>query len=184
MKRPYTVTEHGDLVDNAVISPDCEIGLGTQIYSYSTIEEGVIIGHHCVIGSNTFIGAGTIINDGTRIQHGAFICRHAKIGKNVFIGPCAILTDDKYPKAGNRGYTAEPPVLKDGCSVGAGAIILPGVVVGEGAMVGAGAVVTRNVEAGITVTRVPARSLAEEVGGGSTGHIVGNAVTWTDAYHD
>jgi len=156
MRRPYTITEHGDLVDNAVISVDSSIGLGTEIYSYATIEENVTIGHHCIIGSNVFIGAGSRIDDRTRIQHGAFICRNAKIGKRVFIGPLAILTDDKYPRAGNKHYKAEPPTLEDGCSIGAGAIILPGVVIGEDAMVGAGAVVTCNVASSTTVVKVPA----------------------------
>ena len=36
-----------------------------------------------------------------------------------------------------------PVVLEDGCDLGVGAIILPGVTVGKGAQVGAGAVVTR-----------------------------------------
>ena len=35
-----------------------------------------------------------------------------------------------------------PVVLDDGCDIGIGAIILPGVTVGSGAQVGAGAVVT------------------------------------------
>lgn len=156
MHTPYVFTEHGDLVEIAIVSKDACIGLGTKVYAFSTIEEGVTIGHNCVIGSNVFIGAGTTIGDGTHIQHGAFICRNSKIGKCVFIGPLAILTDDKYPKAGNKGYTANPPILEDGCSIGAGAVILPGVVVGAGAMVGAGAVVTCNVTGGNTVAKVPA----------------------------
>jgi len=156
MRRPYMITEHGDLVENAVISKDTAIGLGTRIYAYTTIEENVTIGHHCIIGSNVFIGAGSRIDDRTRIPHGAFICRNAKIGKRVFIGPLAILTDDKYPRAGNKHYKAEPPTLEDGCSIGAGAIILPGVVIGEDAMVGAGAVVTCNVASSTTVVKVPA----------------------------
>jgi len=125
-------------------------------YAYSTVEENVTFGDNCVVGSNVFVGSGSSIGDGTRIQHGAFICRNAKIGKNVFIGPLAILTDDKYPRVCHEGYRAEPPTLEDGCSIGAGAVILPGVVVGAGAIVGAGAVVTHNVGGGITVAKVPA----------------------------
>jgi acetyltransferase-like isoleucine patch superfamily enzyme len=48
-------------------------------------------------------------------------------------------------------------VLEDGCSIGAGAVVLPGVTIGRGAMVGAGAVVTRDVSADTVVYGNPAR---------------------------
>ena len=70
------------------------------------------------------------------------------------------MTDDKYPKAGNHAYRPEPPTLKDHCSIGAGAVLLPGIVIGEGATVGAGAVVARNVRPFATVVGVPAQELA------------------------
>ena len=52
-----------------------------------------------------------------------------------------------------------PVTIGDGCWLGAGASILPGVVVGERATVGAGAVVTREVRPRATVAGVPARPL-------------------------
>ena len=52
-----------------------------------------------------------------------------------------------------------PIVLKKGCWVGTGALIMPGVTVGECAVVGAGAVVTGDVPDYTVVAGVPARSL-------------------------
>jgi acetyltransferase-like isoleucine patch superfamily enzyme len=52
-----------------------------------------------------------------------------------------------------------PVVLEDGCDIGAGSVILPGVRVGRGAIVGAGAVVTRDVEPLTVVAGVPAKLL-------------------------
>ena len=49
--------------------------------------------------------------------------------------------------------------LEDGCDIGAGTIVLPGVTVGRGAIVGAGAVVTKDVEPFTVVAGVPARLL-------------------------
>jgi acetyltransferase-like isoleucine patch superfamily enzyme len=49
--------------------------------------------------------------------------------------------------------------IEDGCDLGIGAIILPGVTIGRGAIVGAGAVVTKNVPAYNVVAGVPAKIL-------------------------
>lgn len=135
-------------------------------HPFSIIEEGSIIEDDVVIGSCVFVGRRSVIGAGTRIQHGAFVARGSVIGHNVFIGPHAVLTDDKFPKAGNTHYHAEPPVLEDGCSIGAGAVILPGVIVHHGATVGAGAVVIDNVPPNCVVRGVPGR------------------VFLTDAYHN
>jgi maltose O-acetyltransferase len=43
--------------------------------------------------------------------------------------------------------------------IGAGAILLPGVIIGENAVVGAGAVVTKDVRPGATVVGIPAKEL-------------------------
>jgi UDP-2-acetamido-3-amino-2,3-dideoxy-glucuronate N-acetyltransferase len=48
-------------------------------------------------------------------------------------------------------------VIKRGATVGAGAVVLPGVTIGERAMVGAGAVVTKDVEPDTVVVGNPAR---------------------------
>jgi dTDP-4-dehydrorhamnose 3,5-epimerase-like enzyme len=48
-------------------------------------------------------------------------------------------------------------IIEDGASIGAGAVILPGITVGLGAMVGAGAVVTRSVPPRAVVVGNPAR---------------------------
>ena len=52
-----------------------------------------------------------------------------------------------------------PPFLHDECSIGAGAVILPGVRIGRGAVVGAGAVVTQDVMPHQTVYGCPARAV-------------------------
>jgi serine O-acetyltransferase len=51
----------------------------------------------------------------------------------------------------------DAPTLERGVDVGAGAVILGGIVVGEGAAVGANAVVVKDVEAGGVAVGVPAR---------------------------
>jgi UDP-2-acetamido-3-amino-2,3-dideoxy-glucuronate N-acetyltransferase len=48
-------------------------------------------------------------------------------------------------------------VIRRGATLGAGAVVLPGVTIGERAMVGAGAVVTKDVEPDTVVVGNPAR---------------------------
>jgi acetyltransferase-like isoleucine patch superfamily enzyme len=54
-----------------------------------------------------------------------------------------------------------PIVLGDGCDLGVGAIVLPGVTVGRGAQIGAGAVVTHDVPDGAICAGVPARVIGK-----------------------
>jgi UDP-2-acetamido-3-amino-2,3-dideoxy-glucuronate N-acetyltransferase len=68
-----------------------------------------------------------------------------RLASNVFVGPNATFTNDKKPRS--KMYPAEflKTYVQEGASIGAGAVILPGVTIGKRAMVGAGAVVTRDV---------------------------------------
>ena len=58
-----------------------------------------------------------------------------------------------------------PVILKRGCWIGAGAVILSGITVGEGAVVGAGAVVTHDVPGYTMVAGNPAREIRKIVEG-------------------
>jgi acetyltransferase-like isoleucine patch superfamily enzyme len=49
--------------------------------------------------------------------------------------------------------------VEDGCDLGVGAVLLPGVRIGEGAIVGAGSVVTRNIPPFTVAAGNPARVL-------------------------
>jgi len=60
-------------------------------------------------------------------------------------------------QAGAGDGTVAPVVLKRGCYLGAGCLVLPGVTIGERAVVAAGAVVTRDVPPDTVVAGVPAR---------------------------
>ena len=142
----------------ASVDPRSHIG-NAVVWQYATVEANVTTGSGCVIGSCAWIGMNTVMGDGVRVQHGAFICRNAEIGHRVFIGPNATLTDDRYPRAGNTHYSTNPPILEDDVSVGAGAVICPGVRVRKGTTVGAGAVVVADTTEYSTVVGIPAREL-------------------------
>ena len=123
----------------------------------SNISETAIIGDNCKIHSHVWIGATVKIGNNCKIQSFAFIPDGVTIEDNVFIGPHVCFTNDKKPPSGGKEW--QPILVKRGVSIGAGAIILPGITIGENAMVGAGAVVTKDVPDNITVIGNPARPL-------------------------
>ena len=127
------------------------------VWQFATICDGAVVGEGSVIGSCAWVGKNCSIGRNVRIQHGAFLPNGTVVEDDAFIGPNVTMTDDKYPRAGNQGYDAWPPVIRRGASIGAGAVILPGVEIGERAMVAAGAVVTRDVLEDGVVLGVPAK---------------------------
>lgn len=129
----------------------------SKVWHFAVILDGVVIEANCSIGSLCEIGRNSRIAYRTRIGHGVFLPSNSRIGHDCFIGPGVVFTDDRYPKANNPEYLAEPPIVEDYASIGAGAVILPGVRIGAGAQIGAGAIVTRDVPPGTHVRCEPAR---------------------------
>jgi acetyltransferase-like isoleucine patch superfamily enzyme len=143
---------------------------GVLVFHPENVELGdnVYVGHNSilkawhrnrlVVGAHTWIGQGCFFHAAGNIE----------IGRAVGIGPMVkILTsqhraDDLSIPVLFTEIDLAPVVLEDGCDVGVGSIVLPGVTVGEGAIVGAGSVVTRDVPgyevwAGVPAKRIRAR---------------------------
>jgi acetyltransferase-like isoleucine patch superfamily enzyme len=83
----------------------------------------------------------------------------------VFVGHNVTFINDRYPRATNGAgqlqtesdWSCIQTCVKRGASIGSGATLLCGIIVGENAMIGAGSVVTKNVPAGAVVAGNPAR---------------------------
>jgi len=145
----------------ADVHPSVKFGKNVSVWSFAVICQGVKIGENCAIGSGVFIGKNCRIGNNVRIQDKAHLTPGMIVEDNVFIGPCAVTMNDKYPVVLNPDYAKRPPHLLEGCSIGAGAVILPGVTIGRDATVGAGAVVTKDVPDKVTVVGCPARGTLE-----------------------
>lgn len=141
----------------AVIDESAVIGGNTKVYQFATIRNGVVIGTNCAIGSSVYVGHETKIENNVRVQDKAHLTNHMVIEDDVFIGPMVVTMADRHPRALNPCYVSEPIILEEGCSIGAGAVILPGVRVGRYAMVGAGSVVTKDVPPHVTCYGNPCR---------------------------
>lgn len=149
----------------ADVSPQAQIGAGTRIWHHAQVREGVHLGCNCIVGKGAYIDLNVEIGDNVKIQNYALVYHGTTLEDGVFIGPHTCLTNDKTPRAitpsgvlqTDADWQVGPIVVCYGASVGARAIVLPGVTIGRWAMVGAGAVVTRDVPAFGLVVGQPAR---------------------------
>lgn len=135
------------------------IGEGTRIWQYVVVLPEARIGRNCNICCHVLIEGGAVLGDNVTVKPGVTVGERMIVEDDVFIGPNAAFPNDRHPRSGNRGFLCEPPTLRKGCSIGACAVILPGVTVGAGATVGAGSVVTHDVPPGVTVAGVPAKPI-------------------------
>jgi acetyltransferase-like isoleucine patch superfamily enzyme len=143
-----------------------QIGRGTYIWAFTHVMKNVPIGINCNIGEHCFIESGAEIGNAVTIKNGNMLWSGIKLQDGVFIGPNVSLTNDRFPRsprlaqAQNR-YSSQdwclPTVIGQGASIGAGAVILPGLTIGVYAMVGAGAIVTKDVPPYALVIGNPAR---------------------------
>jgi acetyltransferase-like isoleucine patch superfamily enzyme len=142
-----------------MIHKDAKVGLETRIWyeQFSNIGN-CHIGDWCIIHSHVWIGDGVVIGNGVRIEAFSFLPPGVTIRDEVFIGPRVTFTNDKYPPSPSKEDWKQT-VVKKGASIGAGAVILPGVSIGRRAVVGAGSVVTKNVPDGETWVGNPAHRL-------------------------
>ena len=152
---------------SADIEADVVIGKRTSVWHRAQIRTGARIGADCIVGRDAFIDSDVVIGDRVKVQNLALIYHGVTVEDGVFVGPGAILTNDRYPRAitatGDLAraddWQVSPIVLRYGCAIGAGAVVVAGVDVGRFATVGAGAVVTRTATDHSLVAGNPARRI-------------------------
>jgi UDP-2-acetamido-3-amino-2,3-dideoxy-glucuronate N-acetyltransferase len=151
----------------ADIDESAVIGLGTRIWHLAQVREDATLGRDCIVGRGAYVGPGVVIGDNVKIQNYALVYEPARLDDNVFIGPAAVLTNDMFPRSADvtgklkraDDWHADGVHVREGASVGARAVIVPGRVIGRYALVAAGAVVTRDVPDFALVAGMPARRI-------------------------
>lgn len=133
------------------------IGAGSRVWQYVVILPGATIGHECNICAHCLIEGDVVIGDRVTVKSGVQLWDGLRVGNDVFIGPNASFANDRFPRSRRRPEKFLQTILEDGASIGAGAVILPGITIGANAMVAAGAVVTRSVPPNAVVVGNPAR---------------------------
>jgi acetyltransferase-like isoleucine patch superfamily enzyme len=140
----------------AVVSPEASVGEGTRVWQFAIVAAGARIGAECNLNAHTFVEGGAIIGDRVTLKCGVYVWDGIVLEDDVFCGPNATFTNDKQPRSREVPESFPTTRVCKGASIGAGAVILPGLTIGERAMIGAGAVVTRDVPPGETWLGNPA----------------------------
>ena len=160
MRPPTFVHETAEVADGATV------GSGTKVWHQAQVLPGAIVGRDCTLGKGSFIGAGSVLGDRVKVGNYANVFG-AQVGDGAFIGPAVLLMEDPAPRSltvdggrkGPQDWTPNPVTIGPGATVGGGAAVLPGVVVGTHAFVAAASVVHRDVPDHAKVAGHPARQV-------------------------
>jgi UDP-2-acetamido-3-amino-2,3-dideoxy-glucuronate N-acetyltransferase len=152
---------------SADVDETADLGPGTTVWHLAQIRENARLGSDCIVGRGAYVGPGVVIGNQVKLQNYALVYEPARLEDEVFIGPAVILTNDLFPRSTDADGKLKRPVdwealgvlVRRGASVGARAVVLPGVVVGSWALVAAAAVVTKDVPDYALVAGVPARRI-------------------------
>jgi len=141
----------------AIVEEGAVIGENTRIWHHVHVRKNAKIGKNCNLGKDVYVDVGVKIGDNVKLENRVSVFRGVRIEDDVFVGPHATFTNDLYPRAFSTDWEVVPTVVKQGASIGAGAVIVCGVTIGKYAMVAAGAVVTKDVPDFGLVMGVPAK---------------------------
>jgi acetyltransferase-like isoleucine patch superfamily enzyme/dTDP-4-dehydrorhamnose 3,5-epimerase-like enzyme len=134
-----------------------QIGNGTRIWQYTVVLGGAIIGEDANINSHCFVENDVVLGKRVTVKAGVQLWDGIRLADDVFVGPNVTFTNDKFPRSKAYPDAFLETRVERGASIGAGAVILPGITIGMGAMIGAGSVVTRSIPAFAKVIGNPAR---------------------------
>jgi acetyltransferase-like isoleucine patch superfamily enzyme/dTDP-4-dehydrorhamnose 3,5-epimerase-like enzyme len=151
------IARDGYFVHPQGICESATVGPGTRIWAFAHVLPGAALGADCNICDQVFIENDVVLGDRVTVKSGVQLWDGLRVGDDVFIGPNATFSNDKYPRSKHYQEAVLQTHLGAGCSIGAGAVVLPGLRIGARAMVGAGSVVTHDVPARAIVSGNPAR---------------------------
>lgn len=152
---------------SAEISSLAQIGVGSRIWQQVQIRERVTIGQQCIIGKGVYLDQDVMIGDRVKIHNYVTIPQGVMIESGVFVGANVCFNNDLHPRAiTNTGHLkrqadCDPQctLVHYGASIGAGAVIFPGLRIGTFAMIAPGAVVTKDVADHQLITGNPGQAV-------------------------
>ena len=151
---------------NAIVDSD-QIGEGTRIWAFAHVLRGACVGRNCNIADRVFVEEGAHIGDNVTVKNNVCVWNGITIEDDVFVGPNVTFTNDRYPRSPRMEAARDRysrldnwlarTTVRQGCSIGAAATVLPGLELGAYSVIAAGAVVTHSVAPYALVLGAPAR---------------------------
>jgi acetyltransferase-like isoleucine patch superfamily enzyme len=151
----------------ALIEDGVTIGEGTAVWDHVHLRSGSRIGAECIVGEKTYVAGGVRVGDRVKINAFCYLCSGVTIEDGVMVSAHVVFTNDLFPRATDPDLVALQPSeptaetlstwVRRGATIGASAVIGPGLVLGEWCMVGMGSVVTRDVRPHGVVAGNPAQ---------------------------
>lgn len=130
---------------------EAEIGPRTKVWQFASVIRGTRLGADCVVASGATLD-GPWFGDRCIISQNVAMGPGFLFGNEIFVGPNVTICNDRWPACDKNGFDAGllrsefvTVHVQDGASIGANAVVLPGVAIGKRAMIAAGAVADRNV---------------------------------------
>jgi UDP-2-acetamido-3-amino-2,3-dideoxy-glucuronate N-acetyltransferase len=132
---------------SSIIERNVKIGSNTNIWHFSHIDEGAIIGEYTNLGQNTYIGKNVIVGNHVKVQNNVSIYQGVELQDYAFCGPSVVFTNDLSPRSqfpkGKALFVKT--IVEKNATIGANSTIICGITIGQNSMIGAGSVVTKSV---------------------------------------
>jgi len=151
----------------ALIEDGVQVGEHSSVWDNVHIRRNAVLGHHTSVGEKSYIAYEVRIGNFVKINAFVYICAEVEIEDMCMISAGTTFTNDRFPRAFDpltmELAGSEPTdetlatVVREGATIGAGAVIGPGLDIGRFAMVGMGSVVTADVPAYALAYGNPAR---------------------------
>lgn len=139
----------------AMIESNVRIGDGSSVWDNAHIRHDSVLGEQCIVGGKSLIAYDVRIGNRCKINSNAYICNGVTLEDGVMISAGVIFTNDRFPRATTPDLkelrSSDPDehtlqtFVREGATIGAGAIVGCNLEIGRFAMVGMGSIVTRSV---------------------------------------
>ena len=154
----------------ALVEDGVRIGDGTSVWDHAHLRSGAVVGKECIIGGKAYLANEVCLGDRVKVNSDVYICSGVSVEDGVMISAHVVFTNDRFPRATTPDLTRLRPsevdehtlrtAVREGATIGAAAVVGPGLTIGRFAMIAMGAVVTRDVPDFLLVVGSPARSTA------------------------